>query len=390
MKNLLQILSAFTIFSMTSFLAVNVYAGPVDPGGVDMGRCVQHYGEGTNRTSVCYDNGDSDSSWSTRPDTGDAVVKRGAGSGRHGLWVTYPGTLVGTTCQPQGCSEDPEPANNPVTEGCESSTERCYDGNNLVYSCSKCKQGYETWSYTATAGKCEVTYNYCVKCEMPADCEPGTSEKTYTYDAYTTTTTTTVTWDQNSCDCKTSTSSSSKCNAGYFGSGSNCTKCPSDYPNGGGNGTEDTSCYRDCSVDCVEDESWCPDNATCTYGNEKSDGTIHYPDTECPAEAQTCSVKTITCNSGYQKYNDNSDVCVLCDANGHVNSENKCLCNAGYYGTDGSCSPCPGLDDGDVTSLEGATAIEQCYIKHGIEGKDMTGTFTYTNPGESCSYKKTE
>lgn len=388
MKNLLQILSAFTIFSMTSFLAVNVYAGPVDPGGADMGLCVQKYGEGTNRTSVCYGNDVSDICCATTPDNCDAECKTGSGSGGQG----GEGTGGGTTCQPQGCSEDPVPANNPVTEGCESSTERCYDGNNLVYSCSKCKQGYETWSYTATAGKCEVTYNYCVKCEMPADCKPGTSTSTYTppNGAYTTTTTTTVTWDDNSCDCKTSTSSSSKCNSGFFGSGSNCTQCPDGYPNGGGNNTEDTSCYITCSVDCVEDESWCPENATCTYGNEKSDGTLYYPATECPAEAQTCSVETITCNSGYQKYNDNSDVCVLCDANGHVNSENKCLCNAGYYGTDGSCSPCPGLDDGDVTSPEGATAIEQCYIKGGTKGKDMTGTFTYTNPGTSCSYKKTE
>lgn len=380
MKNLLQILSAFTIFSMTSFLAVNVYAGPVGPGGVDTNEDCLGAGYSSEYTTLCTE------------EPVCCVIPPADCSTCHTQPGPGPGEGGGTTCQPQGCSEDPEPANDPVTEGCESSTERCYDGNHLVYSCSKCKQGYETWSYTATAGKCEVTYNYCVKCEMPADCKPGTSTSEYTppNGAYTTTTTTTVTWDENSCDCKTSTSSSSKCNSGFFGSGSNCTQCPDEYPNGGGNNTEDTSCYRTCSVDCVEDESLCPENATCTYGNEKSDGTLYYPDTECPAEAQTCSVETITCNSGYQKYNDNSDVCVLCDANGHVNSENKCLCNAGYYGTDGSCSPCPGLDKGDVTSPEGATAIEQCYIKHGIEGKDMTGTFTYTNPGESCSYKKTE
>ena len=401
MKNLLQILSAFTIFSMTSFLAANVYAGPVDPGGADMGLCVQKYGEGTNRTSVCYGNDVSDICCATTPDNCDAECKTGSGSGGQGGGGTDP---VGpAACRTsQACSDTASDRNQPIV-GCSGNSDHsCYGtGGELygVYSCKAgCQSGYvEENASIGLEGACagvEISIKVCTYCaNNSGDCETNngtTTEPEGGGGAYTITTTINNTWDRDKCTCNESTTRTYSCNAGYFGSGSNCTQCPDGYPNGGGNNTEDTSCYITCSVDCVEDESWCPENATCTYGNEKSDGTLYYPATECPAEAQTCSVETITCNSGYQKYNDNSDVCVLCDANGHVNSENKCLCNAGYYGTDGSCSPCPGLDDGDVTSPEGATAIEQCYIKGGTKGKDMTGTFTYTNPGTSCSYKKTE
>ena len=199
MKNLLQILSAFTIFSMTSFLAANVYAGPVDPGGADMGRCVQKYGEGTNRTSVCYDNGGSDICCATTPDNCDAECKTGSGSGGQGGGGTDP---VGpAACRTsQACSDTASDRNQPIV-GCSGNSDHsCYGtGGELygVYSCkSGCQSGYvEENASIGLEGACagvEISIKVCTYCaNNSGDCETnnGTTTEEGGGGAYTITTT---------------------------------------------------------------------------------------------------------------------------------------------------------------------------------------------------------
>nr|MBQ0091335.1 InlB B-repeat-containing protein [Candidatus Enterousia merdequi] len=68
-----------------------------------------------------------------------------------------------------------------------------------------------------------------------------------------------------------------------------------------------TQCYQMCSVACIEQA--CPENASCTNGDEKSSGKKYYGDEEtCNAESIECSLD-ITCNTGYAKTTE--DICEL-------------------------------------------------------------------------------
>ena len=63
-------------------------------------------------------------------------------------------------------------------------------------------------------------------------------------------------------------------------------------------------------------------------------------------------------------------------------------CQAGYYGSSTSCSPCPSptdtLTSGSVTSAAGTTAVTGCYVKSGSVLKDSAGnTYDFT---ADCSY----
>ena len=76
---------------------------------------------------------------------------------------------------------------------------------------------------------------------------------------------------------------------------------------------------------------------------------------------------------------------------GCVSSGGGRLCQSGYYGTNGNCTPCPTADGFTIKSAGsttggnggGPTQITHCYIPSGSTATDNTGTWTYTN---DCHY----
>ncbi len=59
------------------------------------------------------------------------------------------------------------------------------------------------------------------------------------------------------------------------------------------------ACYHECNAPCVQSD--CPQNATCTYGDEISTGKMYYGTTSCAAPDLTCSIRDYVCNAGHQK-----------------------------------------------------------------------------------------
>ncbi len=118
-----------------------------------------------------------------------------------------------------------------------------------------------------------------------------------------------------------------------------------------------------------------------TYSSVKVCASGYYGDgktcTKCPANA-TCSGEgntTFTCNSGYCN---TGTACVARPANSTC-SGSTFKCNAGYYKNGTSCQACPS----GGTSVAGATAQSQCFIRSGASQSDRSGKWQYTS---NCYY----
>ena len=88
----------------------------------------------------------------------------------------------------------------------------------------------------------------------------------------------------------------------YILQGSYCannikTECDAGYTTDATGATDISQCYTECTVDC--EQSTCPENATCEYGNETATGTQNWGGT-CNAVAPTCSVTSVACDDGLE------------------------------------------------------------------------------------------
>ncbi|MFQ6739532.1 MAG: hypothetical protein ACLRFJ_02605 [Alphaproteobacteria bacterium] len=140
------------------------------------------------------------------------------------------------------------------------------------------------------------------------------------------------------------------CNNDYYRDSDECKSCPENATCTGGTDFKCNDGYIKDNGKCIEDpENKCPDgtpktNGICTCGT----GQYYYPDTnvckDCPKNTVSCTSATdFTCIDGYTKQNDE---CVEnqpeCPDNSTIGTDDKCVCNAGYYGDPTTkCKSCP-------------------------------------------------
>ena len=90
-----------------------------------------------------------------------------------------------------------------------------------------------------------------------------------------------------------------------------CVTCPESHPNSVAGSSSQNQCYTSCTMTC--EVPTCPDNATCTYGENPNAGNLYYGADSCDAGALTCPMEFV-CNDGYQK-NDAGTECELMQFN---------------------------------------------------------------------------
>ncbi len=244
---------------------------------------------------------------------------------------------------------------------CEICPVGSYCANNIK---TECDAGYTT----NTTGVSERTQCYT---ECTVDCEQSTCPENATCEYGNETANGTQNWG-GACNAVAPTCSITTlmCDEGYWLNGNTCeicpvgsycannikTECDAGYTTNATGASERTQCYTECTVDC--EQSTCPENATCEYGNETANGTQNWGGA-CNAVAPTCSITNLTCDTGYHL---NGMTCELdgakCDAGYWLNGDTCEICPVGSYCVNDVKTEC---DAGYTTNTTGASERNQCY-----------------------------
>ncbi len=145
-----------------------------------------------------------------------------------------------------------------------------------------------------------------------------------------------------------------------------CTPCPESHPNSVAGSTSQNKCYTSCTTACAEPK--CPDNATCSYGNETNSGNLYYGTNSCDATAPTCSI-TFTCNENFEKVDG------ACKLIPEFTIETTNMSVGSTFSFDISASGTFYVDCGDGGTLTGT----------GVSGNTITRNDT-TNAQYKCTY----
>ncbi|CAG9330186.1 unnamed protein product [Blepharisma stoltei] len=206
----------------------------------------------------------------------------------------------------------------------------CPENSNLVGGFCICNTGY----YYSTNKMCSPCSSQCAACTVDANVCSSCIDPIHSS-------------SPPNCYCSANsqlTAGSCVCYSGfYFSSSSACSACPSNCATC----NSETSCLT-CldtvhmteapSCQCPENSSMQGGSCTCNTGYYFSGSFTCSP---CQENCQTCSDTAENCLSCFDTAHMSAAPACACPTNSEVNTNWKCVCNAGYfYSADHQCSPC--------------------------------------------------